>query len=184
MGRKRVDQPAMEQRGAVEDQPVGPRLDRIDRGEMIVVAGDVPALPWHGQFGVEMAAIDGQAIGIDRLIPGGAVAEKAGARRVVGEIMHARELHPVGRVDMRHALVGDNSAGGVVTSEKLPRARAGTTGPVPKCAAISGSAKRTSPLPLKGVGKRNAAAALGLVLQPPCPCTRQLLAQAGCQALG
>ncbi len=26
--------------------------------------------------------------------------------------------------------------------------------------------------------------ALGLVLQPPCPCTRQLLAQAGCQALG
>ena len=25
---------------------------------------------------------------------------------------------------------------------------------------------------------------LGLVLQPPCPCTRQLLAQAGCQALG
>ena len=37
-------------------------------------------------------------------------------------------------------------------------------------------------LPLKGVGKRNAAAALGLVLQPPCPCTRQLLAQAGCQA--
>ena len=28
-------------------------------------------------------------------------------------------------------------------------------------------------LPLKGVGKRNAAAALGLVLQPPCPCTRQ-----------
>ena len=25
-------------------------------------------------------------------------------------------------------------------------------------------------LPLKGVGKRNAAAALGLVLQPPCPC--------------
>ena len=39
-------------------------------------------------------------------------------------------------------------------------------------------------LPLKGVGKRNAAAALGLVLQPPCPCTRQLLAQAGCQALG
>ena len=31
---------------------------------------------------------------------------------------------------------------------------------------------------LKGVGKRNAAAALGLVLQPPCPCTRQLLA--GC----
>ena len=26
-------------------------------------------------------------------------------------------------------------------------------------------------LPLKGVGKRNAAAALGLVLQPPCPCT-------------
>src|SRR5690625_6885602 len=32
-------------------------------------------------------------------------------------------------------------------------------------------------LPLKGVGKRNAAAALGLVLQPPCPCTRQLLAQ-------
>ena len=38
-------------------------------------------------------------------------------------------------------------------------------------------------LPLKGVGKRNAAAALGLVLQPPCPCTRQLLAQAGCQAL-
>ena len=27
-------------------------------------------------------------------------------------------------------------------------------------------------LPLKGVGKRNAAAALGLVLQPPCPCTR------------
>ena len=33
-------------------------------------------------------------------------------------------------------------------------------------------------LPLKGVGKRNAAAALGLVLQPPCPCTRQLLAQA------
>ena len=36
--------------------------------------------------------------------------------------------------------------------------------------------------PLKGVGKRNAAAALGLVLQPPCPCTRQLLAQAGCQA--
>ena len=23
---------------------------------------------------------------------------------------------------------------------------------------------------------------LGLVLQPPCPCTRQLLAQAGCQA--
>ena len=37
---------------------------------------------------------------------------------------------------------------------------------------------------LKGVGKRNAAAALGLVLQPPCPCTRQLLAQAGCQALG
>ena len=36
-------------------------------------------------------------------------------------------------------------------------------------------------LPLKGVGKRNAAAALGLVLQPPCPCTRQLLAQAGCQ---
>src|SRR5699024_12512080 len=39
-------------------------------------------------------------------------------------------------------------------------------------------------LPLKGVGKRNAAAALGLVLQPQCPCTRQLLAQAGCQALG
>ena len=39
-------------------------------------------------------------------------------------------------------------------------------------------------LPLKGVGKRNAAAALGLVLQPPCPCTRQLLAQAGCQASG
>ena len=37
-------------------------------------------------------------------------------------------------------------------------------------------------LPLKGVGKRNATAAL--VLQPPCPCTRQLLAQAGCQALG
>lgn len=36
-------------------------------------------------------------------------------------------------------------------------------------------------LPLKGVGKRNAAAALGLVLQPPCPCTRQLLAQAGCE---
>ena len=35
----------------------------------------------------------------------------------------------------------------------------------------------------KGVGKRNAAAALGLVLQPPCPCTRQLLAQAGCQTL-
>ncbi len=34
----------------------------------------------------------------------------------------------------------------------------------------SGSA--TPPLPL------------GLVLQPPCPCTRQLLAQAGCQALG
>ena len=32
-------------------------------------------------------------------------------------------------------------------------------------------------LPLKGVGKRNAAAALGLVLQPPCPCTRQLLAR-------
>lgn len=28
-------------------------------------------------------------------------------------------------------------------------------------------------LPLKGVGKRNAAAALGLVLQPPCPCTRR-----------
>ncbi len=39
-------------------------------------------------------------------------------------------------------------------------------------------------LPLKGVGKRNAAAALGLVLQPPCPCTRQLLAQAGCQLSG
>ena len=39
-------------------------------------------------------------------------------------------------------------------------------------------------LPLKGVGKRNAAAALGLVLQPPCPCTRQLLAQAGCQFSG
>ena len=31
-------------------------------------------------------------------------------------------------------------------------------------------------------GKRNAAAASALVLQPPCPCTRQLLAQAGCQA--
>ena len=39
-------------------------------------------------------------------------------------------------------------------------------------------------LPLKGVGKRNAAAALGLVLQPPCPGTCQLLAQAGRQALG
>src|SRR5699024_6135574 len=39
-------------------------------------------------------------------------------------------------------------------------------------------------LPLKGVVKRNAAAARGLVLQPPCPCTRQLLAQAGCQLSG
>lgn len=39
-------------------------------------------------------------------------------------------------------------------------------------------------LPLKGVGKRNAAAAFGLVLQPPCPRTRQLFSQVRRQALG
>ena len=39
-------------------------------------------------------------------------------------------------------------------------------------------------LPRKGVGTRRAAAAVGLVLQPPCPSTRQLFAQVGRQALG
>ena len=42
------------------------------------------------------------------------------------------------------------------------------------CAAQNPEPRRGMPgariLPLKGVGKRNAAAALGLVLQPPCPC--------------
>ncbi len=39
-------------------------------------------------------------------------------------------------------------------------------------------------LPLKGGGKGHAAAAFALVLQPPCPCTRQLFTQFGRQALG
>lgn len=37
---------------------------------------------------------------------------------------------------------------------------------------------------LKGAGKCNAAATIGLVIQSPCPGTRQPLAQAGHQALG
>ena len=37
--------------------------------------------------------------------------------------------------------------------------------------------------PLKGVGKRNAAAASAWSFMPHARCTRQLLAQAGCQAL-
>ncbi|BDK07852.1 hypothetical protein FJMB80181_44450 (plasmid) [Enterobacter hormaechei] len=39
-------------------------------------------------------------------------------------------------------------------------------------------------LPLKGVGKRNAAAALGLVLQPPCPCTHSCSRRLGAKLSG